>query len=292
MAPREKSLAGGGTKQTFEWLPVGDLAVDPKYQRCLDRRGVDKIAREFDPDLVGVFTISRRDSGEEVILDGQHRQAAILDLWGEHERVPCQVFHGLSREREAKLFADMNVKRVRPHTVDVYIALLAAKDPETVAIDRIIRKNGLAVNRNLRRAGAIRSPETLRRIFKGAGPEILDRTLDLLVKAGHADEEPLAGEVILGTAVVLSRYAHVIDEKRLYKILEANPSRRLLAAARTLRIEVRVEGDVGTAVARIVWDRYNRGRRVAGRVLWVDVPSGRYWDAIPDDRLNRIEDGD
>ena len=284
MAPRVKALKGGA-KQTFEWLPVGELVVDSSFQRPLDLRRVERIAREFDPDLVGVFTVSRRDSGVEVVLDGQHRQAAILSLWGDDERVPCQVFHGLTHEREAEIFAQMNVRRVRPHTIDVYLAMLEAKDPEVCAVDAIVRAHGLTVDRG-KNGGSVRAPETLRRIFRALGGEMLAKVLDLCVKAGYADEEPLPGEIVLGVAVVLSRYRAVIDEKRLAKVLEANTARRLLGSARSLRAEVSVEGDVGTTVGRILWDRYNRNRRVAGRFPWIEVGSTAYWNAFTVERLS------
>src|SRR6187549_648827 len=79
-APNERIDTNG----QVTWLRVDRLTVDPAvgggYQRALNPRKVKAIAKELDPDALGVLTVSRREDGSLVIIDGQQRQGALMSI--------------------------------------------------------------------------------------------------------------------------------------------------------------------------------------------------------------------
>ena len=81
------------------------LELDLTYQRPTDPVRVKKIVETFDPALVNVLKVSVRN-GHNYVFDGGHTLAALKMINGSDDfPVLCQIFHGLSYEEEAVLFA-------------------------------------------------------------------------------------------------------------------------------------------------------------------------------------------
>src|SRR4051812_31723657 len=102
-------LRGG----TPHWIRASRLAVDASYQRPRNERKIRKIANNFDPDALGVLYVSKRADGTYVILDGQQRHAALIEMGWQDQQVPCHVYTGLSVADEARLFGEYNELRTR-----------------------------------------------------------------------------------------------------------------------------------------------------------------------------------
>ena len=94
-----------GRKQMAK-VKCKDLKVDDRYQRPLKNR-VNQIVKNYDPMLVGTIVVSRRKDGL-YIVDGQHRVAALLDLFGDEAEVDAQIYYNLTVEEEADLFLRIN----------------------------------------------------------------------------------------------------------------------------------------------------------------------------------------
>jgi hypothetical protein len=91
------------------WLPIHQLRIDPTINRPLNRQRVHTIAEKFDPDAIGVLTVSVRPDGTYLLLDGQHRLAALRQAgWDGQQKVPCDLRHGLSQVQEVALFVKLN----------------------------------------------------------------------------------------------------------------------------------------------------------------------------------------
>lgn len=118
----------------------------PDYNRGItgiNRKVVDKIKAEFDPNKVNPVTVSLRD-GKYYILDGQHTSVALYELNGSdsHCLIQCKILTGLTREQEARLFIAMNVDVQTLKIQDKIWALYISGDEHAKEFVRIIRANG------------------------------------------------------------------------------------------------------------------------------------------------------
>lgn len=278
MTPRTRAMPEGA-KTTQEWIVVGDLTVDPRYQRPLSENRVKKMIREFDPDLIGVLLCSRRDDDTIVVLDGQQRRETVARMWGVKQKVPCLVYHGLSVEQEAQIFVGFNEERTKPRAIEQFRAKVVAGDEACVAIDRLLRERGLRATTG-NQAKTVQSIKTAEKVYRNAGPDVFAETLDVLLAAGMGDDEPIPGEFIEAVALLLSRHGHVLDNARLLRTLQDTIPRRVVATARTMKAEVYTTGStVNVVVARLVLDRYNKGLR--SKVEWVESGGGRaFWEPM------------
>ena len=132
-----------GRKIERVYLPISLMHVDHHYQRPADTRWVRTIAHDFDPDLLGVFTVNWRIDDSFWLINGQHRLRALRELDKLDAVVPCDLYVGLSLVEEAKLFTETQALTKRISVRDRWHARLAEKDPVTLAINAILTEYGL-----------------------------------------------------------------------------------------------------------------------------------------------------
>ena len=78
------------------------------YQRGIERKRVELIARDFNEYIVNEPKVSFRN-GRYYVMDGQHTiEGCILLNGGEDRPILCKVYTGLTMEQEALLFAEQN----------------------------------------------------------------------------------------------------------------------------------------------------------------------------------------
>ena len=78
------------------------------YQRGVERKRVELIARDFNEYIVNEPKVSFRN-GRYYVMDGQHTiEGCILLNGGEDRPILCKVYTGLTMEQEALLFAEQN----------------------------------------------------------------------------------------------------------------------------------------------------------------------------------------
>ena len=101
------------------YIPLGDLTVDPKYQRLINTTFIRK-AEEFKPEFVKPLSVFKRPDGTLVVVDGQHTSvlAATYVQDPESFKLPCQVQVHPSHytidqceKAEAKYFKEFNTLR-------------------------------------------------------------------------------------------------------------------------------------------------------------------------------------
>jgi hypothetical protein len=158
---------------------------------------------DFDEWAIGVLLLSRRPDGTLVILDGQHRAAALRQVGvpGNAKVVPAFVYEGLSQTQEAHLFVGHNTTRT-VSAWDKFKAFRTAGDPETVAIDRLVRSHGLQVASSSR-DGQIGAVSALRSIYRLGEPngQILDQTIRSLYTAWQDISEAYGANIMKGVAL-------------------------------------------------------------------------------------------
>jgi len=242
------------------WLAVSDLTPWAKCQRRLDTKRAQKIADDFDSDKFGIPVVMHRDAAW-LIIDGQHRIAALHLLGWDDQRVQCQVYENISDEEAAKVFSGRN-ESVRIQPVPRFRAAVVMGDHDAVEIDRIVQAAGLAVSDSWAHA-AVRAVGALHKVYRPNGterPEILRQTLRVIRDAWGVGQDAMQGALIAGIGLFLARYEDV-DMVVLRRKLAATPGgpHGLIANART--VQKMNGGSIPTAVAILTVTEYNKGRR-------------------------------
>lgn len=199
----------------FEVVPLALCFVDEEYQRPLTAF-VARIRERFNPGLVGTFILSYRDSGEYegkyALVDGQTRWAAMQALGLEY--APALVHRGLAQADEAKLFSDLQYERQNIASYYHFRADLVAKQPEAMAIQKIVEQTGYETGVG---GQAINAVVALRAVYRqgaeqGKPGETLERTLTVLREAWSDRIMPNA-EMIRGMAWFFRRHEDADDER-------------------------------------------------------------------------------
>jgi hypothetical protein len=129
----------------IEWVRPPDLSVDPTYQRSIDnqssQRLIASIAFNFDWRLCAPLIASKRHDGSRVIIDGQHRWAAVVRR-GDIDYLPCCLFTYDSAEEEARMFILANRARKAMSRLDDFHAAIAAGDEDAFEIRTLVQDAG------------------------------------------------------------------------------------------------------------------------------------------------------
>jgi len=99
--------------QIVQLLDPLQLKVDVNYQRPVNKHVVKRLSSAFNAQLLGTFQVGRRRTGDNYIIDAQHRQALIknLDALRDHRtpaEVVCTVSLNTTSRSEAGLFVGFN----------------------------------------------------------------------------------------------------------------------------------------------------------------------------------------
>lgn len=202
----------------LRWVPLHRLVVSDVAQRELKQYRVDHLVAHFDHEQVGNPVVNERH-GRFFIIDGQHRVAALREMYDDTHQVQCWTYVGLSEVEEAEKFLQLNDTLV-VNAMDKYlVAVEAGREIET-DIDRIVRACGLSVS-SQKTEGAIGAVGTLRRVYVRSGAYVLGRTLRIVTEAfGSAG---LEAPVIDGIGLLCGRYNGELEDQvavlKLHKML-------------------------------------------------------------------------
>lgn len=250
-------------------LRAGDLQVDPAVQRPLDVRRVRYDAEHFNPDGLGVLTVSKRSNGSYIVLDGQHRTAIVKLVGDEDYKLNCEVFEGLTTPEEAALFrVRNNMRRVR--ALDLFLVRLTEGDPIAKKVEGVVEDNGwkVGVGDPTKLISAVVRMERVLQMDPDSVPTALEKALATSTRAwGHV---PGAGDgrIIEGLGLVYVRYGAAVDTDSMIRRMatfEAGPL-GLLGRAHGLASIIRAKAP--QALAEVVVDEYNRHRRSSRLPEW------------------------
>lgn len=140
-----------GAPPSLEFVAVDRLAIDPAYQRATDgpysQRIIIGMVREWKWPLCQPLVVARRDDGQLMVLDGQHRLAGARRR-GDIAHLPCVVLAGIGLKGEASAFVDLNTKRQKLSQTDIFHGQLAAGDPVAQTTHELLTKTGWRVVRS------------------------------------------------------------------------------------------------------------------------------------------------
>lgn len=205
-----------GSPPTLEWRAVGELLIDPSYQRSIDtgpsQTLIRRIAMFWDWGLCQPLAVSRRPDGALTIVDGQHRASA-AKLRGDIPHLPCVITSYANAGDEAAAFVALNQMRRPLSALDLFKAAVAAEDKEATSILKIVEEAGLRIAPHMTSAGwksgVIGNVGGLKRCYQRAGEQVLRLALLALSRAWPDEVLRYAGTLFPGFAAV------ALDEVRL-----------------------------------------------------------------------------
>lgn len=218
---------------------VRALAVAPEYEAQRPFKPKHRIFKKvFDRNDVRI-TISIREDGSRVVLDGQHaRHFAITS--GDYGPYLVEAFEGLSRAEEAAKFLSYN-DRENVIDVDRFGPRVTAGEGLAVQINRVLESLGLRVAGGRGRY-TVAAVSTLERVYGGAGvydageyPDLLHDSLSTIALAWDGDKSGFNGSVILGLARLFATHGEAVDRTYLVSSLARTTPTAFYARAKELK---------------------------------------------------------
>jgi len=256
----------------IEVIPLGKIEVDVQYQRRLSRGKVRQIVNNWDNRAAGSLLVSWRQNDQIVVIDGQHRLAAMRQL--HIHKATCQVLYGLTLSEEAALFALCNTARATPGALDVFKARLIAGDSTALRLNQVLEEEGVAIdftNHNLEgdRIRCIAELEAISRRGSGKGhydpnspaPGLEDvRAVLRIVRLSWPEMPDGKRSIVLGGIGVFWRhYCNEISVEEVARKLSGISPKKIVAEAR--ETATLIGGSPQTSVALMILKAVNHGKR-------------------------------
>lgn len=214
------------TNHRFQWVLIADLEMTcPQWGRPLRPGDVRSIAAALDPDKLGVIAVWYRPDlhlghGRYVVIDGQHRLAAMRLVGWDDQRAPCLLYEGLTMETAAELSLGLQERR-NLHPLDRHRAAATAHDRGAVEIDKVLAFLGLrlcySVQADQRRATA--AIGTIGKIWERMDSVGLERVLWICREAWDGTAAGLGAKIMKLAAYLLAAHDGDIDDQRMAEVL-------------------------------------------------------------------------
>lgn len=205
-----KALASPkGTMPVLQFCAPAQLAVDTSYQRELDgksRQLIARIAAGWDWNLFQPLVVARRRDDTLFVVDGQHRLEAAR-IRGDIVQLPCVIFHPGDPADEAAVFVELNQAR-RPLTAyALYNAALTSGDERAIALAGLLRDAGLAftgaADPERMKPGQINNVGTVRKWHERNGDRRTRVVLTAIGTAFRGQVIKISGSLFMGVAGVV-----------------------------------------------------------------------------------------
>jgi len=208
--------------KTIRRVPVGSLVLYTLVQRELVKSLVNHIKADFNQDAIGVLhVVIRRIKGLDtyLIVDGQHRWVAMMELGMESRLVEVEIHNSVITDQQAcELFLRLNYKRnIRPW--DTYDKSVKAELPFAVAITKTMERYGLRAARTGGADGAVCAVGALTSVYWMDDGVTLDKVLMMVTSAWGRTQAALEGRLLSGLALFLHHYGPLVEPKSLIPIL-------------------------------------------------------------------------
>jgi hypothetical protein len=175
-----EQVEAGEAAGTIAMIELAALNVDEIYQRDVDHRLINRIAREWDPAAAGTIVIGRRPDGSVWIVDGQHRVAGAA--MAGVKRLRAQIIDVKGKQHEAKLRLKGNDRR--PDSAqEKFRAKVAAEDETALAIQRICNEFETMINYSPNASTGINCVAAIEKLYEIDKGVTLVRVLEVIQDA-------------------------------------------------------------------------------------------------------------
>lgn len=268
---RIKKRMDAGNSGDIVVLPVDLLKVDHLYQRDLDARVVEKIAKEWDIVTAGTLVVSHRANGEYFVVDGQHRLAG-AQLAGESE-VLCQVIEGLTPQEEAELRIKGNFKK-SDRIGEAFRARVFAHDPVALGMQAVVEEFDTKINYVPDPERGINAIAALEMLYRRDEGKHLHRVLATLKTAfGNVDAGHASSNLLKGVSWFLDRHTPEINHTRFLERMRMEGVGAIGRMARNHKAAM--GGSLWINTYKALVELYNYGLRENNRLEWRTSRSSR-----------------
>jgi hypothetical protein len=260
-------------KQTFSWVLLAELEMAPSsWGRPLRAGDVRAIAVGFDPDKIGAIAVWSRPElpvgrGRSVIIDGQHRCAALRLIGYDDQRVPCLIYEGLTIETAAELSLGLQERR-NLHALDKHRAALAAHERRATDVEKILAYRKLTLTYNTKQGDRrkVSAIATINQIWDSMG-ESLERVLAVCDDAWEGTSAGFTTAVLKLVMFVLAAHNGEVDDEHLAATLgirspaqwvmkDITPRRPLASIAQDVIIEYNKKARGGNRLQELTPSEY------------------------------------
>ncbi len=266
--------AMNNVKSTLKKITIDNIREDIQRLEGIDHNRVMKMADRFTPTALSTITVSQRDNGDVVVLDGRHRCAA-AKLAGYKGLIPAVVHTGLSREQEAELFIRMNENR-SVSSLSKFVRGVDARFPDEVEINDIVESHGWKIG-IANSDGTLAAVQALYRIYRDAvgvpmaddapHPKLLDHTMHTITEAWAWDRKSADSPVLVGVGLLYARFGTQIDDAKLITVMRNITPGVLVGKAKALRDTQ--GGTVPSSLAKVLVGLHNNKRRTNLLPEWI-----------------------
>lgn len=202
-------------------LDASQFTIDDRYQRDPRDREYElkrMIADRFDPQLFDPIHVTKRRGGATVVIDGAGRCFAYYTLMGQKGKINCIVHPPMDIVEEAKLFVDLNSKRKRVGSGDMFKAEVVSGDLLACDIKRIFDAAGMTIG-GASGPNNIASVSFVKEVYRRWGPDVLHYALDM--KKAAWGEQTVSGAILAGLALFRTAFPN-FPHSELRAIMMAN----------------------------------------------------------------------
>ena len=193
------------------------------YQRGVERKRVELIARDFNEYIVNEPKVSFRN-GRYYVMDGQHTiEGCILLNGGADRPILCKVYTGLTMEQEALLFAEQNGHSA-PLSAGIKLrAKVVGGDAPSKAFVAATNRVGLSLNYDSMQLSDYRIScvGTALKLYNQIGEKIYCEALHLIVDAWEGKPDSFRAAVLKGMMHFVELYHGEFSEERLVRALRS-----------------------------------------------------------------------
>ena len=254
-----------GNNFDYMFIEPKYLRADPSYQRTIDHARVDKIVKNFNPNLFNEPKVSKREDGFYYIFDGDHSVAAHMMKFGKDAPIKCKVFYGLTREQEMQLFVQQNGISKIPTRIEKLRALNNYNDPEVTDMVESARIAGVTIDFTQEpAANKIIAVDAAYSIFRSIGRSNFINMLCVIKSIWFGDADSYRGVILKGFAYLYKHCSEQmmnISNKEIVNALRGWPISKIMERANTL------QGGADRRYATAIVERYNRNKRTKRIVL-------------------------
>ena len=195
------------------------------YQRGVERKRVELIARDFNEYIVNEPKVSFRN-GRYYVMDGQHTiEGCILLNGGEDRPILCKVYTGLTMEQEALLFAEQN-GHAAPLSAGIKLrAKVVGGDAPSKAFVAATNRVGLSLNYDSMQLSDYRIScvGTALKLYDQLGEEIYCEALRHIVAAWEGRPDSFRAAVLRGVMYFVQVYK-AEELEQLFTAIQGDPA--------------------------------------------------------------------
>ena len=219
----------------IKMLKVTDLLIDPSYQRQLDEKRVQRVAKAFSSGASKALSVSQRGDGSLYVYDGQHTLAVCVALG--MELCPAVVVRG-SQEQEARWFLLMNGAGVSKATArESHKAALTADDEIAKQVQDLLDEHGVLLAKGGAKAGTTSAIGSLK-IWCKSDKARLQRAMGVIDRLWCCDDHAWS-------QIILRGMVDIAGDADLLEAVESGLARARITPRRVLDVAAGMQSATG-----------------------------------------------